>query len=118
MNRDLLLLLYSVNSAYFNAANINLGTKGLAPPVTTQPLPLSHATLHHEPLGTMETVRNIQNPIPPGMLQPSKWLSFYEDFVTKNASSVGQVESALRSLTYIIPGETSATFHPRRAYSR
>ncbi|KAJ5540657.1 Peroxisome membrane protein Pex16 [Penicillium frequentans] len=52
----------------------------------------------------METVRNIQNPISPTMLQPSKWLSLYEDFVTKNASSVGQVESALRSLTYIIPG--------------
>ncbi|KAJ5383302.1 hypothetical protein N7517_001213 [Penicillium concentricum] len=52
----------------------------------------------------METVRNIQNPIPPVLLQPSKWLSIYEDFVTKNASSVGQVESALRSLTYIIPG--------------
>lgn len=53
----------------------------------------------------METVRNIQNPIPPALLKPSKWLSVYEDFVTKNASSVGQVESALRSLTYIIPGE-------------
>ncbi|KAJ5928033.1 Peroxisome membrane protein Pex16 [Penicillium verhagenii] len=52
----------------------------------------------------METVRNIQNPIPPTMLKPSKWLSLYEDFVTKNSSSVGQVESALRSLTYIIPG--------------
>ncbi|KAJ6128344.1 hypothetical protein N7471_009561 [Penicillium samsonianum] len=52
----------------------------------------------------METVRNFQNPIPPVLLQPSKWLSIYEDFVTKNASSVGQVESALRSLTYIIPG--------------
>lgn len=55
----------------------------------------------------METLRNIQNPIPPVLLQPSKWLSIYEDFVTKNASSVGQVESALRSLTYIIPGEFS-----------
>ncbi|KAJ5959050.1 Peroxisome membrane protein Pex16 [Penicillium vulpinum] len=52
----------------------------------------------------METVRNIQNPIPSVLLKPSKWLSVYEDFVTKNASSVGQVESALRSLTYIIPG--------------
>ncbi|KAJ5937144.1 Peroxisome membrane protein Pex16 [Penicillium verhagenii] len=52
----------------------------------------------------METVRNIQNPIPPTMLKPSKWLSLYEDFVTKNSNSVGQVESALRSLTYIIPG--------------
>ncbi|KAJ5738228.1 Peroxisome membrane protein Pex16 [Penicillium malachiteum] len=53
----------------------------------------------------METVGTIQNPISPAMLQPSKWLSLYEDFVTKNSSSVGQVESALRSLTYIIPGE-------------
>lgn len=61
--------------------------------------------------GNMETVRNIQNPIPPVMLQPSKWLSLYEDFVTKNASSVGQVESALRSLTYIIPGETRYSIH-------
>ncbi|KAJ5092681.1 Peroxisome membrane protein Pex16 [Penicillium angulare] len=52
----------------------------------------------------METIRKIQNPIPSAMLQPSKWLPLYEDFVTKNASSVGQVESALRSLTYIIPG--------------
>jgi hypothetical protein len=54
---------------------------------------------------TMETVRNIQNPIPPVVLQPSKWLSLYEDFVAKNSSSVGSVESALRSLTYIIPGK-------------
>ncbi|CAI7584175.1 Peroxisome membrane protein Pex16 [Penicillium cosmopolitanum] len=52
----------------------------------------------------METVRNISNPISPAMLGPSKWLALYEDFVTKNSSSVGQVESALRSLTYIIPG--------------
>ncbi|QQK42738.1 Peroxisome membrane protein, Pex16 [Penicillium digitatum] len=52
----------------------------------------------------MESVRNIRNPIPPVLLQPYKWLSIYEDFVTKNANSVGQVESALRSLTYIIPG--------------
>ncbi|KAG0157979.1 hypothetical protein PDIDSM_5491 [Penicillium digitatum] len=58
----------------------------------------------------MESVRNIRNPIPPVLLQPYKWLSIYEDFVTKNANSVGQVESALRSLTYIIPGEFSCGF--------
>lgn len=58
----------------------------------------------------METVRNIQNPIPAAMLQPSKWLPLYEEFVTKNASSVGQVESALRSLTYIIPGAHASPF--------
>lgn len=45
------------------------------------------------------------SPVSATLLQPSKWLTLYEDFVTKNASSVGQVESALRSLTYIIPGE-------------
>lgn len=28
----------------------------------------------------------------------------YEDFITKNAGQVSQIESALRSLTYIIPG--------------
>lgn len=36
-------------------------------------------------------------------LQP-KWLSAYSDFIIKNASAVSQIESALRSLTYIIPG--------------
>ncbi|PWY79767.1 peroxin [Aspergillus eucalypticola CBS 122712] len=52
----------------------------------------------------MESSWRAQNPIPAALLQPSKWLPLYEEFVTKNASSVGQVESALRSLTYIIPG--------------
>lgn len=28
----------------------------------------------------------------------------YSEFITKNAGAVGQVEGALRSLTYIIPG--------------
>ncbi|CRL22036.1 Peroxisome membrane protein, Pex16 [Penicillium camemberti] len=80
-----------------------------APPVTSRghlpriSSPPSQLSQHAWSL-KMETVRNIQNPIPPVLLQPSKWLSIYEDFVTKNASSVGQVESALRSLTYIIPG--------------
>ncbi len=43
---------------------------------------------------------------PPGNLLslPPKWLHRYDDFVTKNASQVSQIESALRSLTYIIPG--------------
>ncbi|MCJ1485557.1 Peroxisomal membrane protein pex16 [Schaereria dolodes] len=44
--------------------------------------------------------------IPETISLPPRWLStsMYEDFVTKNASSVSQIESALRSLTYIIPG--------------
>ncbi len=35
---------------------------------------------------------------------PSTLLTSYSDFITKNAGAVGQVEGALRSLTYIIPG--------------
>ncbi|KAL4898427.1 peroxisomal membrane protein-domain-containing protein [Aspergillus ambiguus] len=53
---------------------------------------------------TMESAWNTKAQVPPALWQPSKWLPMYEDFVTKNASTVGQVESALRSLTYIIPG--------------
>jgi peroxin-16 len=35
---------------------------------------------------------------------PPQWLASYETFITKNAGQVSQIESALRSLTYIIPG--------------
>ena len=35
---------------------------------------------------------------------PPQWLGMYSDFITKNSSAVSQIESALRSLTYIIPG--------------
>ncbi|KAF2478631.1 peroxisomal membrane protein-domain-containing protein [Neohortaea acidophila] len=35
---------------------------------------------------------------------PEKWLNMYSDFITKNAGAVGQVEGALRSIAYIIPG--------------
>jgi len=35
---------------------------------------------------------------------PPRLLNMYTDFITKNAGAVGQVEGALRSLTYIIPG--------------
>jgi len=41
---------------------------------------------------------------------PPKWLGMYSDFITKNSSAVSQIESALRSLTYIIPG----TYWPHR----
>lgn len=36
---------------------------------------------------------------------PPQWLGMYEEFITKNAGQVSQIESALRSLTYIIPGK-------------
>ncbi|KAI9163725.1 Peroxisomal membrane protein-like protein [Paramyrothecium foliicola] len=35
---------------------------------------------------------------------PPQWLAMYDSFITKNAGQVSQIESALRSLTYIIPG--------------
>lgn len=54
----------------------------------------------------MKTVTSFRDQIPE-VLQPAKLVEMYEEFVTKNASSVGQVESALRSLTYIIPGKHS-----------
>lgn len=40
---------------------------------------------------------------------PPRLLEMYSEFITKNAGAVGQVEGALRSLTYIIPGMLSST---------
>lgn len=40
---------------------------------------------------------------------PPKWLQMYDDFITKNAGQVSQLESALRSLTYVIPGKLRAS---------
>jgi hypothetical protein len=37
-----------------------------------------------------------------------KWYNMYGDFLSKNASAVSQIETGLRSLTYIIPGMYSA----------
>ena len=37
-------------------------------------------------------------------LRPSQYLISYSSFLTQNAASVTSIESALRSLTYIIPG--------------
>ncbi|MCJ1374931.1 Peroxisomal membrane protein pex16 [Loxospora ochrophaea] len=48
--------------------------------------------------------KQAQSRVPETISLPPKWLHMYEDFITKNASSVSQIESALRSLTYIIPG--------------
>ncbi|ORY67497.1 peroxisomal membrane protein [Pseudomassariella vexata] len=44
------------------------------------------------------------NPIQSVLSLPPRWLHMYSDFITKNAHQVSQIESALRSLTYIIPG--------------
>ncbi|CAK7273496.1 hypothetical protein SEPCBS119000_005688 [Sporothrix epigloea] len=37
-------------------------------------------------------------------LSPARWLSAYDEFIAKNLGQVSQIESTLRSLTYIIPG--------------
>jgi peroxin-16 len=54
----------------------------------------------------MESLKtaNVRQGIPNLLALPPKWLSMYGTFITKNQSSVTQIESALRSLTYIIPG--------------
>jgi peroxin-16 len=45
-----------------------------------------------------------RNPIRSVVSMPPKWLNMYSDFITRNAHQVSQIESALRSLTYVIPG--------------
>lgn len=42
--------------------------------------------------------------LPATALSAPSWLHSYEDFVMKNATQVTQIESALRSLSHIIPG--------------
>ena len=48
--------------------------------------------------------KHLRAHIPQAAISPGKWLGFYEDFVSENSSSVSQIETALHSLTYIIPG--------------
>lgn len=55
----------------------------------------------------MGTVKAMQKRPPTSLLDPSKLVALYEDFITSNSRSVTQVESALRSLTYIIPGKAT-----------
>ncbi|GAB7366099.1 hypothetical protein MBLNU230_g7661t1 [Neophaeotheca triangularis] len=52
----------------------------------------------------MEHVKGAVKQTRVAVSMPPKWLNMYSDFITKNAGAVGQIEGALRSLTYIIPG--------------
>jgi peroxin-16 len=52
----------------------------------------------------MESLKTATKQVPQALTLPPKWINMYGDFITKNQSSVTQIESALRSLTYIIPG--------------
>lgn len=58
--------------------------------------------------GPTESIGNLykqaQSRIPLTISIPRSWLRSYEDFVHKNAGQVSQIESALRSLTYMLPG--------------
>ncbi|KAI9880486.1 MAG: Peroxisomal membrane protein pex16 [Pleopsidium flavum] len=52
----------------------------------------------------MDFYKQAQSRVPKAISLPPEWLNMYGEFVTKNASAVSQIESGLRSLTYIIPG--------------
>ncbi|KAI9836222.1 MAG: hypothetical protein M1819_001559 [Sarea resinae] len=52
----------------------------------------------------MDFYKKAAKKLPEAAALPSQYLGMYGDFITKNASAVSQIESALRSLTYIIPG--------------
>ncbi|KAI1915991.1 hypothetical protein LOZ53_000899 [Ophidiomyces ophidiicola] len=52
----------------------------------------------------MESAQRPPSQLAAAFAQPSKLVEMYEEFVTKNSSSVSQIEMALRSLTYMIPG--------------
>jgi peroxin-16 len=59
------------------------------------------SSLQSSSINIVETLKSLPR-------RPSKYLDMYSKFVLKNASSVLQIESALRSLTYVIP--PSSTF--------
>lgn len=48
--------------------------------------------------------KQVAHGVPEALALPPKWVDMYSEFIVKNASAVSQIESALRSLTYIIPG--------------
>lgn len=52
----------------------------------------------------MERLRKAAEQTKVAVSLPPQWMHMYSDFITKNAGAVGQVEGALRSLTYILPG--------------
>ncbi|MCJ1384941.1 Peroxisomal membrane protein pex16 [Xylographa soralifera] len=51
-----------------------------------------------------DMLKQAKSNIPETIALPTRWPQMYESFISQNASSVSQIESALRSLTYIIPG--------------
>jgi len=61
-------------------------------------------TSSSSPNAQMDSIKKGNWRVPTALTLPPRWLNAYGDFITKNQSSVTQIESALRSLTYVIPG--------------
>jgi peroxin-16 len=57
-----------------------------------------------KPLPPNSIMGSLRTSIPAALSLPKEYVNKYNTFVTHNASSVSSLESALRSLTYIIPG--------------
>lgn len=53
---------------------------------------------------SIERLKQAPSRLPRSLSYLTDLPNLYGDFISKNASSVSQIESALRSLTYIIPG--------------
>ncbi|KAL9045631.1 MAG: hypothetical protein Q9214_001355 [Letrouitia sp. 1 TL-2023] len=70
----------------------------------------------HSTTSMSELYKQAQTRIPATISFPATWLRAYEDLVSKNAGSVTQIESALRSLTYIIPDSVNPKLHPNLVF--
>ena len=89
----------SLGSAPYEFAN------GSAPKQPKMPQHIQQS--HSQANGAAASSKPHTKPAPQSLkitLSPKTWIAQYSSFVQKNASSVSQIESALRSLTYIIPG--------------
>ncbi|KAI1641539.1 peroxisome membrane protein [Biscogniauxia mediterranea] len=69
----------------------------MSSPTDTQTRSISRTSQSHQS-------PSARNPVKSVLAMPPSWLHLYSDFITKNAHQVSQIESALRSLTYVIPG--------------
>lgn len=57
-----------------------------------------------EPVFPQPSAKRTQPTLAQILSLPPQLLSMYDEFITQNAGQVSQIESALRSLTYVIPG--------------
>ena len=85
--------------------------KVASPPSIFAAMAVDHPTSSTAPPTNTTTLStHLRTHIPISYLTlPSQWLDTYASFVRSNASQVSQLESALRSLQYIIPGRFHET---------